>query len=120
MLHHGVAELWLLFLVGESLHWLKRSDVSAGTRCNYFSANWRAILVRTFLGAAAFSYWLGHPDAITRALHMAHLNWEFTLLPDHATSSLFGFLADSGLDWLGAKVPIFRGEIPQLKKPEDQ
>jgi hypothetical protein len=62
--------------------------------------------------AAAFSYWMAHPDAATHAIGAVGLPINLTLEPGHATAAMFGLSGDSMMDWAAAKVPFLQKEIP--------
>jgi hypothetical protein len=115
------AELWALFAAGHALHVLKRASLSAGyrisgvtTRIEWLRMNALALVIRVFVNAAAFSYWMGHPDAATHVVHMIGVPLNLTLEPGHATAALFGLSGDSMIDWAAAKVPLLQKEIPAI------
>jgi hypothetical protein len=43
------------------------------------------LTIRFFVHAAAFSYWLAHPDAATHAIGSVGIPGKFTLEPEHTT-----------------------------------
>jgi hypothetical protein len=113
------AHYWGLFVAGHGLHVLKRASLSAHsslsgtkTRLEWLKTNAMNLAIRFFVNAAAFSYWLAHPDAATHVLGTFGLSANFTLEPGHATAAMFGLSGNSLVDWAAAKVPILQKEIP--------
>jgi len=111
--------LWAIFAAGHGLHVLKRASLSAksplsGTRSrlDWLRTNALNVAIRFFINAAAFSYWIGHPDVATRAVSNFGFPLNLTLEPGHATAALFGLSGDSLVDWAAAKVPFLQKEIP--------
>ena len=110
---------WGLFLAGHGLHVLKRASLSAQsslsgtkTRMEWLRTNAMNLTIRFFVNAAAFSYWLAHPDAATHVLSTLGLSANLTLEPGHATAAMFGLSGNSLVDWAAAKVPALQKEIP--------
>jgi hypothetical protein len=113
------AHFWALFIAGHGLHVLKRASLSAEsslsgtkTRMEWLRTNALNLGIRFFVNAAAFSYWLAHPDVATHAIGAMGIPANFTLEPGHATAAMFGLSGDSLVDWAAAKVPFLRKEIP--------
>ena len=111
--------LWALFIAGHGLHVLKRASLSAqsrisGTksRLDWLPTNALNLVLRLFVNAAAFSYWLAHPDAATHVIGGVGIPVNLTLEPGTATAAMFGLSADSMVDWAAAKVPFLQKEIP--------
>jgi hypothetical protein len=71
-------------------------------------------VIRLFVNAAAFSYWLAHPAAATHAISSVGIAANFTLEPGHATAAMFGLSGDSLVDWAAAKVPFLQKKIPTI------
>lgn len=101
---------------------LKRASLSAQsvlsgtkTRTEWVRTNALALTIRFFINAAAFSYWLAHPDAATHAIGSMGIPANFTLEPGRATAALFGLSGDSLVDWAAAKIQFLQKEIPALK-----
>ncbi len=91
------AHLWALFFAGHGLHVLKRASLSAKsrisgtkTRLDWLRTNALAVAIRLFVNAAAFSYWMAHPDAGTHVVHSLGMPFNFSLEPSHATAAMFG------------------------------
>ena len=115
------AHLWALFIGGHGLHVIKRASLSAEshlsgtkTRIEWMRTNALGLLIRLFVNAAAFSYWLAHPAAATHAISSVGIAANFTLEPGHATAAMFGLSGDSLVDWAAAKVPFLQKEIPAI------
>jgi len=115
------AHLWALFVGGHGLHVMKRASLSADsslsgtkTRVEWLRTNALALVIRLFVNAAAFSYWLAHPAAATHAINAIGVPANFTLEPGHATAAMFGLSGDSLVDWAAAKVPFLQKEIPNI------
>jgi len=113
------AHFWGLFVGGHALHVMKRAGLSvqssiSGTksRMEWVRTNAMNLVIRFFVNAAAFSYWLAHPDAATHLLNTLGLGANFTLEPGHATAAMFGLSGNSLVDWAAAKVPALQKEIP--------
>jgi hypothetical protein len=113
------AHFWGLFVGGHALHVMKRAGLSvqssiSGTksRVEWLRTNAMNLVIRFFVNAAAFSYWLAHPDAATHLLNALGLSANFTVEPGHATAAMFGLSGNSLVDWAAAKVPALQKEIP--------
>jgi len=85
------------------------------TRTEWVRTNALNLTIRFFINAAAFSYWLAHPDAATHAIGSVGIPANFSLEPGHATAAMFGLSGDSLMDWAAAKIPFLQKEIPVLK-----
>jgi hypothetical protein len=115
------AHLWALFIGGHGLHVMKRASLSAGsslsgtkTRVEWLRTNALTLVIRLFVNAAAFSYWLAHPAAATHAINSVGVPANFTLEPGHATAAMFGLSGDNLGDWATAKIPFLQKEIPVI------
>ena len=115
--------LWCLFAAGHALHVLKSASLSAeshisGTvsRTQWLRTNLLSLVIRLFVNAVAFSYWITHPDAATHGLVSLGLPLNFTVEPGHATAAMFGLTGDSLIDWAAAKVPFLQKEIPSIQQ----
>lgn len=111
--------LWALFAGGHALHVLKRASLSAKsrlsgtkTRLEWLQTNALNLSIRFFVNAAAFSYWMAHPNVATHVVGAIGVPVNLTLEPGHATAALFGLSGDSMVDWAAAKVPFLQKEIP--------
>jgi hypothetical protein len=115
--------LWCLFTVGHALHVLKRASLSTQSRLSptrslidWLRTNILALIVRFFVNAAAFSYWIAHPGAATHALASFGLPVNLTLEPGHATAAMFGLSGESLIDWAATKVPALQKELPAVQE----
>ena len=111
--------LWLLFLAGHTLHVLKRAGLSvqsniSGTqsRLQWLRTNAVNLAIRLFVNAAAFSYWLAHPDAPTQLTRALNVPFDSTIAPCNAAAAMFGLCGDTLVDWAAAKIPFLQKEIP--------
>jgi hypothetical protein len=111
--------LWVLFTAGHGLHVLKRASLSASsrlsgtrTRIEWMKNNALSLGIRFFVNAAAFSYWIAHPDIATHIASSFGTPVNLTLEPNYATAAMFGLSGDSMVDWAAAKVPVLQREIP--------
>jgi hypothetical protein len=111
--------LWALFAAGHGLHVLKRASLSTRsrlsgtkTRIEWLQTNALNLLIRLFINAAAFSYWLAHPDVATHIAGSLSVPINLTLEPGQAAAAMFGLSGDSLVDWAAAKVPFLQKEIP--------
>ena len=69
------AHLWALFVAGHGLHVVKRASLSAksplsgiDTRTGWLRAHALNLVIRFFVNAAAFSYWIAHPAMATHVI----------------------------------------------------
>ena len=113
------ASLWALFAAGHGLHVLKRASLSTASRISgtksrseWFRINALTLLIRFFVNAATFSYWMTHPGVATHLANSLGVPLNLTFEPGHATAALFGLSGDSMVDWATAKVPFLQKEIP--------
>ena len=114
--------LWCLFAAGHALHVLKRASLSSqsrlsapSSRIEWLRTNLLTLVIRLFVNAVAFSYWITHPDAATHGFASLGLPLNFTVEPGHATAAMFGLSGDSLIDWAAAKVPFLQNEIPSVQ-----
>jgi len=111
--------LWLLFLLGHALHVLKRASLSkpsplSGTRTHldWLRANAVNLAIRLLVNAAAFSYWIAHPQIGARLASAFGIPLDLSLAPSPAAAAMFGLAGDTLVDWAVAKVPALQKEIP--------
>jgi hypothetical protein len=126
----NLVSLWVSFLFGVLLHWMKRAGLSkssllsgTATRWEWFELNAVTVGIRAFVACLFFNYWLSNPDAATKVFQQfgipANLNLEPTLL----SAGMFGLCCDVLVDWLTQKIPVLKSEIPpvngicEVKKP---
>lgn len=110
--------LCIVFLVGLGLRILSRAGFAirnpvnpVSSRWQFVKNNWDTMLIRSFWDSLAFGYWLTHPTAFGDFFNLFHLPFNFNVPTNIITAPGFGFLIDSGFDWLGSAVI----NIPQLK-----
>jgi hypothetical protein len=113
--------LWALFGIGHGLHVLKRSSLSvrsglSGTkrRLEWVETNAVNLMIRIFVNAAAFSYWISHPNVATLLASSLGVPIDLTLEPSHATAAMFGLAGDSMVDWAVARVSFLQKEVPPI------
>jgi hypothetical protein len=110
--------LWLCFALGQAVHILKRAGMAVRsphnalrTRREYLRLRWDALAVRAVLCAALFWLVMNRPELLAALL--AALGARSAELPiTGATSLIFGYFADSVLDWLVSHVPALQKELP--------
>jgi len=118
--------LWLLYLLGQAMHVLKRAAISAASTVSagssireWFCRNWPTVVVRVFLNSALFLLW-ATPwlDLILDKVGAKGLVGKFpvptVLNPQTAFIAMVsGFAADSLIDALIFRfVPSAQKEIP--------
>lgn len=92
----------------------RRRTYGTTTRREWLKFNALTLVVRFFINAATFSYWITHPGVATHILGTMGVPFNLTLEPSHATAALFGLSGDSMVDWAAAKVPFLQNEIPPV------
>lgn len=115
------ARLWAIFATGHGLHVLKRASLSTASRISgtksrrhWLRVNALPLVIRFFVNAATFAYWLAHPAIGTHVLGAMRIPLNMTLEPGGATAALFGLSGDSMVDWATAKIPFLQKEIPAI------
>jgi len=93
---------------------LSKASPLSGTKSiwGFLVFNRLGIIIRAVLASAGFAYWLTHPDTLTTVLARIGFTMNLTFAPEHATAIIFGYFADSAMDFLTAKVPLLQKEIP--------
>jgi hypothetical protein len=111
--------LWLLFLLGHTLHVLKRASLSkqsalsgTRTRLDWLRANAVNLAIRLLVNGVAFSYWITHPQVGVRFASAFGIPLDLSLAPSPAAAAMFGLAGDTLVDWAAAKVPALQKEIP--------
>jgi len=109
---------WLMFLAGWSIHAMLQARASVASKSNglhstreWFVLTWQVVLARGFLAAIAMELWCEAPALFGNALGVA-----LAAPMTHATVGIFGYVADSVIDKLGAIFGI-NIEIPKLSPP---
>ena len=116
---------WYLFLLGFAMHFLLQAKASVKSQSNglktireWLALTWPIAIVRLFLCAVAFGFWLDTPDAFTKALSTITGGALTHPLPfNHETIALFGYTADSLLD-KAVSILGFGIEVPRVAPPE--
>ena len=115
------ATLWLCFALGQAVHILKRAGMAVRskkdpprTRREFLRRHWDAIAVRAALCSALF--WLAKQRPELLALLAAAIGAPPVELPlTGATALIFGYCADSLLDWLVSRVPSLQKDLPEME-----
>jgi hypothetical protein len=111
--------IWALYLLGQLLHVLKRAGMvvrsksnSIRSRIEFIVFSWDALLVRVVLCAGLFAALLTNPHGLSKLLAMLGAGISADVSVDPGTALIFGYFADSVLDWLVSKIPILQRELP--------
>ncbi len=112
------ALLWVLFFVGQILHILKRAEFAVRSpanptksRLDFLRRNWVAVAVRVALGAGAFAFLATDKIPIGQLLALAGVTLSAPIPLGYGASLVYGYFADSVLDWLCAKTGLGK-ELP--------
>ncbi len=110
---------WLMFLAGWSIHALLQARASVTSKSNglrstrqWFALTWQIVLARGFLAVLAMELWCEAPGLFGTSLGVA-----LAAPMTKATAGIFGYVADSVIDKLGASFGIIKLEIPKLSPP---
>jgi hypothetical protein len=124
MNQHTTAVIWALYLLGQVLHVLKRAGMAVRSRSNsihsrieFIAFYWDALLVRLMLCAGLFAALLTNPRGLTKLLGMLGAGINADISVDTGTALVFGYFADSVLDWLVSKIPMLQKELPAWNGP---
>lgn len=120
--HIGDLLYWLAFLAGQLLHDLKRADIQSrwrpgATKRAFFTKNWVVLVIRAALQLPFFYGWR-HYDVLPWISSLTGYAVPFAIPVNPLTSFLFGFFADSLLDWFSTwdKAPTWiKSEIPKIE-----
>lgn len=117
--------LWLWFIIGELIYWLKRGyylingpNPIANNFNQFIDRCWPPLLVRGVVGAGV--YWATfYPEIVSDTLNFFHWNLQFhSPLPHYAVVALFfGLGVDNGLDFALSKIPYLKDWLPQMPAP---
>ncbi len=120
--HVSDAALYAAFFAGALLFVLKRAAMAVRSKTNpiasrreYLARNWDVLLVRMGLGLPLFWVWV-HYDLTDLIKAQIGVSLPFDVKVGAMSSFMFGFLADSVLDWLATweNLPAWiRKEIPE-------
>lgn len=112
-------ELWLPFAAGMAIHVLKRAGMTVRsqnnavrTRGEFIKIFWDVLVVRATLCAALFWIVLEQPALLGRLAQFFGTAQILELRLNSGTALIFGYFADSILDWVASHVPIFQRELP--------
>ncbi len=124
MPQHTTAALWTLYLLGQFVHMLKRAGMAVRSKSNriasrveFIAFNWDALLIRVVLCAGLFWVLLTNPRGLTRIIMLFGANVAADFSIDLGSSLIFGYFADSILDWMVSKVPLLQKELPAWNDP---
>ena len=116
--------IWLFYLLGQLLHVLKRASMAIRSKSNslrsraaYIAFCWDALLVRLVLCAGLFAALLTNPRAVTKLLSGLGVSISADIPMDPGTALIFGYFADSVLDWLVSKIPMLQKDLPAWNGP---
>ncbi len=90
---------------------------SIRSRREFVAFFWDVLLVRVLLCTGLFAALLTNPRGLTKlfALLGSGIAADITLNP--GTALIFGYFADSVLDWLVSKIPMLQKELPAWNGP---
>ncbi len=84
------------------------------SRRAFIAFYWDALLVRVALCTGLFWVLLTNPRGVARILSLLGVNIAADISVDFGTALIFGYFADSVLDWLVSKIPFLQKELPAL------
>ncbi|MBI1750474.1 MAG: hypothetical protein HY234_03650 [Acidobacteria bacterium] len=121
MREHSIAVIWMLYLLGQFVHILKRAGMAVRSKRNsihsrivFIAFYWDALLVRIVLCAGLFWVLQTNPRGLTNLFALLGVNIGADISVDLGSALIFGYFADSVLDWLVSKIPILQKELPAL------
>ena len=121
------------FLLGWAIHIMKKSDLTKRSELTpwdnligFLQWNWVALTVRFFLSVLGFILWFQDPAAVQKIfVILASYLADGSALKDTLqqvnfplnafSAGLYGYLADSLLDWLAARVPGLKPDLPSVE-----
>ncbi|HWQ03151.1 MAG TPA: hypothetical protein VNL38_01605 [Candidatus Nitrosotenuis sp.] len=113
--------LWLCFALGQAVHILKRAGMAVRskknplrTRREFLRRHGDAIAVRAALCSALFWLLKQRPELLAQFL-LALGAPPMELPLTGATALIFGYCADSLLDWLVSRVPSLQKDWPGVE-----
>ena len=129
MSHVAIHEtwLWMWFLIGMLAYWLKRAyyginppNPIANGYLHWVQRSWAPLLIRAFIDSMAF--WIlftpGVTDKALAAMGWTGYSWMISMITQFAVvSALFGYVADSVVDFSVTKVPFVKDVLPQMPGP---
>lgn len=121
MHQHTTTLIWTLYLLGQIVHILKRASMAVRSKSNsihsrfeFIAFYWDVLLVRVVLCAGLFWVLLTNPRGLTKLFAMLGAGFTADIPVDLGTALIFGYFADSVLDWLFSKIPMLQKELPAL------
>lgn len=124
------------YFTGWSLHITKRATVAKSKRSvrdritAFIAANQINLGIRLFIVTTAVLVWMVYPDVVTRMMRafaggipetgtitkgLKAVLMAVSITPNLLTLGVIGYVADSLLDWAGAKWKMVGDELPPLK-----
>ena len=110
---------WLCYVIGQALH--AALQLSAIRKSH--NQTWKVVLqgyalplaTRVFLCTMLFMLLVAHPDLLVPLLKFTGVDpTELTLQMSMPIAGFFGFGSDSLLSLFVSKIPILKGQVPQL------
>lgn len=124
MHEHATAAIWTLYLLGQLVHIQKRAGMAVRSKSNrirsrveFIAFNWDVLLVRVALCAGLFWVLLTNPRGLTRIFLLFGAEIPADISVDLGTALIFGYFADSVLDWIVSKIPWLQKELPAWNDP---
>ena len=124
MHHQTTAAIWALYLLGQFVHILKRAGMAVRSKSNrirsrseFISFNWDALLIRVVLCSGLFWVLLMNPRSLTRIFTLLGAGITADIPVDLGTALIFGYFADSILDWVVNRIPFLQKELPAWNDP---
>lgn len=122
MYNSAAAAIWTLYLMGQFVHILKRAGMAVrsksnriATRLEFIAFNWDVLLIRVVLCAGFFWVLLTNPHGLTRILTLFGAGIPADVSVDLGSALIFGYFADSVLDWIVSKIPWLQKELPAVE-----
>jgi len=116
---HNDIWIWLLYASGQMVHILKRAGMAVRSRTNSIHSRlefilffWDSLLVRVVLCVGLFWVVLSNPRALAALLSLVGVDLAIEVPVSRGTALIFGYFADSILDWLVSKIPWLERELP--------
>jgi len=115
-----VAAIWLLFLLGQFVHVLKRAGMALRgkngitSRGQYVAHYWDGLLIRLVLSCGLFLILLKNPKGLVTLLGKFGITGVGDISVDVGTALVLGYCMDSVLDWLVMKIPALGRELPPV------
>ena len=124
MHYHITAAIWVLYLLGQFVHILKRAGMAVRSKSNcirsrieFIAFNWDVLLIRVVLCAGLFWVLVTNPRGLTRIFMLLGAGITADISVDFGTALIFGYFADSILDWVVSRIPFLQKELPAWNDP---